>query len=272
MDQGTLLKGARVYLSGPMDFVPSRKEEKKSGWRKRLRDFLQTLGAVVYDPWAKPIIVGQDGFGKNYEYANDKRLEWTFEDSEQGAKTRAHLCQFFYPTVHINQRLVDICDFLIAYCPTNIYSVGTVNEVIRAREQHKPVLLVSPPVKFPILDDLTKYLEEKYDLKALEFLAELKSQLPVNGNPDGTPSPWYLALINGDYFFDGFGFAPYANKFKWLQGRLDQSEQEKPPKRPLLPYLEKLSQRIPKRYDAQHDQYIENSDWMILEPGQFEPD
>lgn len=27
--RGTLLKGARVYLSGPMDFVASRADEKK---------------------------------------------------------------------------------------------------------------------------------------------------------------------------------------------------------------------------------------------------
>ena len=31
-----LLDGARVYLSGPMDFVASREEEMKNGWRTRL--------------------------------------------------------------------------------------------------------------------------------------------------------------------------------------------------------------------------------------------
>jgi hypothetical protein len=30
-----LLQGARVYLSGPMDFVASRAAEKHSGWRNR---------------------------------------------------------------------------------------------------------------------------------------------------------------------------------------------------------------------------------------------
>jgi hypothetical protein len=36
-----LLSGARVYLSGPMDFVASREEEKKFGWRARIGEFLR---------------------------------------------------------------------------------------------------------------------------------------------------------------------------------------------------------------------------------------
>jgi len=31
-----LLRGARVYLSGPMDFVASRAAEKQFGWRNRM--------------------------------------------------------------------------------------------------------------------------------------------------------------------------------------------------------------------------------------------
>lgn len=31
------LKGARAYLSGPMDFVADRATEKRSGWRVRVR-------------------------------------------------------------------------------------------------------------------------------------------------------------------------------------------------------------------------------------------
>ncbi len=165
--------------------------------------------------------------------------------------------------------MVDICDFLIAYCPTNIYSVGTVNEIVRARTQHKPVLFVSPPVNFSALDDLTKYLEEKGDQKGLALLSELQKQASLKANPDGVPSPWYLALMNEDYFFDGFGFTLYSKNFNWLNSRLDQIEQRTPPKRPLLPYLEKLNQEIPKRFDALHNEFIENPDWMILEPGKI---
>jgi len=39
----------------------------------------------------------------------------------------------------------------VAFVPTNIYSVGTVHEIIVARLQRKAVLLISPPVKYELL-------------------------------------------------------------------------------------------------------------------------
>lgn len=51
--------GARVYFSGPMDFVASRADEKKLGWRNRVADFLREKGAIVFDPWFKPEAHGE---------------------------------------------------------------------------------------------------------------------------------------------------------------------------------------------------------------------
>jgi hypothetical protein len=270
MEHAQILKGARVYLSGPMDFVASRAEEKQSGWRVRVRQFLQSFGAIVYDPWAKPLIVGQNGYGQDYEYSSKRRAEWHFADNDEGRKIRAELCRFFYPTVHINRRMVDICDFLIAYCPTNIYSVGTVNEIIQARSQQKPVLFVSPPVIFPALHELSRHLQDKKDEKGEELLDKLKQEIPLKANPEGVPSPWYLALMHEDYFFDGFGFSCYRERFKWQRNRLDEIEGRKQPARPLLPYLEQLNTVVPKRYDPVSETYVENSDWLILQPGTHE--
>jgi len=45
------LRGARIYLSGPMDFVASRAEEKTTGWRNRVGDFLRSFDSIVFDPW-----------------------------------------------------------------------------------------------------------------------------------------------------------------------------------------------------------------------------
>jgi len=53
-----LLQSARVYLSGPMDFVASRAAEKKLGWRNRVSEFLQAMGVAVFDPWFKPGVRG----------------------------------------------------------------------------------------------------------------------------------------------------------------------------------------------------------------------
>src|SRR5271163_1128448 len=180
---GSILQGARIYLSGPMDFLLCAEQEKQSGWRSRLRHFLKPFGAIVYDPWSKPVIVGQDAYGQNYEYSSKTRAQWTFKDNESGQQIRAELCHEFYPTVHINRRMVDICDFIIAYCPTNVYSVGTVNEIIRARSQNKPVLLVSPAIDYPSLDKLTEHLKDKDDEDGLALLDQLKSEAYIKSNP-----------------------------------------------------------------------------------------
>ena len=77
------------------------------------------------------------------------------------ARPGARRCaEAFWPALHIDLRMVDTSDFVIAYCPTNVYSVGTPHEIILARQQRKPVLFVSPPVAVPGLSrDLRRHLE-----------------------------------------------------------------------------------------------------------------
>jgi hypothetical protein len=264
--KGKVLSGARVYLSGPMDFVASREEEKKNGWRNRISQFLSQFGTTVFDPWNKPSVAGMPHYGEESVDSNKARDKWTFEDSERGDRKRAKLSEHFWPTLHIDLRMVDTSDFLVAYCPTNIYSVGTVHEIVMARLQSKPVLFVSPRIKYPALDNLKQHLADNNDQRGQELLKELlKNELPVRPNPGAIPSMWYMALIDGHYFFDGFGFAAYMERFGWERGGLDEREEEFPPQRPLLPYLEKLSQEIPKKYDFGQSTYIENADWLIFE-------
>jgi hypothetical protein len=127
------LHGARVYLAGPMDFVASRETEKRFGWRSRVKEFLERLGVTVFDPWEKPRIRGLLEYGKEDAKTIKNRDRWTFATTAEGAATRAELAEYFWETVHIDLRMVDISDFVIAYCPTDIYSVGTVHEIIVAR-------------------------------------------------------------------------------------------------------------------------------------------
>ena len=122
------LRGARVYLSGPMDFVASRADEKASGWRNRVGDVLRSLGAVVFDPWFKPSVRGLHQYGLEDVNTIDVREHWTFESSEKGDETRSGCADKFWETLHIDLRMVDTSDFTIAYVPTNIYSVGTAHE------------------------------------------------------------------------------------------------------------------------------------------------
>ena len=221
------LHGARVYLAGPMDFVASRETEKRFGWRSRVKEFLERLGVTVFDPWEKPRIRGLLEYGKEDAKTIKNRDRWTFATTCLDAIWEAGAL-----------RMVDISDFVIAYCPTDIYSVGTVHEIIVARSQHKPVLFVSPPTE---------------------------------RNSSGTPSLWYLPLIGSESFFDGFGFRekPFLDQFeKWREkSPLDERELERPPERPLLPYLDELGRgtSVPKRWVHATRQFQDDDDWLLLE-------
>ena len=142
--------------------------------------------------------------------------------------------------------MVDTSDFAISYCPTNIYSVGTPHEIITATVQHKPVLFVSPPINFPTLHELRKHLRN--DPKGAALLARLEGEIPIKENPRAIPSLWYIPLVGGENFFDGFGFASYRKKMAWKDDiAIDEHERRHKPKRPLLPFLEKLARKLPQK-------------------------
>jgi hypothetical protein len=244
-----------------MDFVASREEEKKYGWRTRVGEFLRELGVIVFDPWEKPQARGLYEYGREDVKSVDTRKRWSFDDSSAGAIARAQCSGRFWETMHIDLRMVDTSDFIIAYCPTNVYSVGTPHEIVTARQQRKPVLFVSPPVHFPALAALKQHLQS--DKKGTQLLANLERAVPIKDNPDAIPSLWYMRLVGGEGFFDGFGFAPYRSRFKWPATDLDRRERSRPPKRPLLPFLAELSHRLPRKWDNRLKRYARNDDWLL---------
>jgi hypothetical protein len=258
-----LLRDARVYLSGPMDFVASREAEKKFGWRNRVSEFLQELGVTVFDPWFKPEIYGVKEYGREDETTAKVRTQWCFDPSEKGAKARASCANQFYPALHMDLRMVDTSDFIVAYVPTNVYSVGTPHEIILCRLQRKPVLFVSPPIKFPALARLRDHLAKKSDREGSKMLKDLEEQVPIKENPDGSPSLWYMPLIGGEHFFDGFGFAQYRDRFKWRRVEMDDREDANPPQKPLLPFLEGLNRQLPLKWDRHLQKFGPNNDWLL---------
>jgi len=197
-----ILDGTRVYLSGPMDFVGSRVIEKFLGWRSLLTPVLKALGMTVLDPWNKPIIRGHKNYGREgliYSKATYEKDFWTND------KTRARFETDFWETVHIDLRMVDLADFIVTFVPTNIYSVGTVHEIVTARLQLKPVLMISPPVKYDFFPEIAKLPNEIKDLLKYYGLKE---------NPIGIPSQWYGNIVGGHYMFDGFGWEALEFKSK----------------------------------------------------------
>jgi hypothetical protein len=257
-----LLQGARVYLSGPMDFVASRASEKKFGWRNRVGEFLEAMGVTVFDPWFKPSVRGLYEYGREDVKSGERiKKRWTYEAGKKGAQARSWCARQFWETLHIDLRMVDTSDFSISYCPTNIYSVGTPHEIIMATLQHKPVLFVSPPVTFPTLEELRAHL--KNDPKGAALLERLEREVPIKQNPRAIPSLWYIPLVGGENFFDGFGFAPYRKKLGWKEIALDEHERRHKPKRPLLPFLASLNKRLPNTWDRKLKKFVPDDDWLL---------
>lgn len=256
-----LLQDSRVYLSGPMDFVASRSDEKRYGWRNRVGDFLKAMGVTVFDPWFKPEVRGLHDYGREGEATTTQRDQWTYLQGKEGAKMRAKISGRFWPALHIDLRMVDTSDFVICYCPTNIYSVGTPHEIVVARQERKPVLFVSPHVVFPALENLRQHLKD--DKAGTGMLNDLVNQVPIRENPDANPSLWYMPLIGGEHFFDGFGFNHYSEQFKWERIPLDDTEGTKTPLRPLLPFLEKANAKLPEKWDTSRNQFVANDDWIL---------
>ncbi|MDB5327226.1 MAG: hypothetical protein JWM57_2795 [Phycisphaerales bacterium] len=258
-----LLQDARVYLSGPMDFVASRAAEQKLGWRNRVGEFLNEFGVTVFDPWFKPELHGLQEYGKEDETTAGARADWTFESGKAGAAKRSSCSERFWPAMHIDLRMVDTSDFVVAYCPTNIYSVGTPHEIILARQQRKPVLFVSPHITFSALTALRDHLTSTGDQTGLDMLARLQNEVPIKENPTAAPSLWYMPLIGSEHFFDGFGFAAYKQRFGWPDIPLDEHEKRHPPERPLLPFIEKLNDDLPKKWSRQRQDFVPNDDWLL---------
>src|SRR5947209_4137887 len=258
-----LLQGALVYLSGPMDFVASRTAEKQFGWRNRVSDFLQGMGTTVFDPWFKPDVRGLHEYGREDVKTGERiRKKWTYAAGARGAKARAWCAKQFWETLHIDLRMVDTSDFAISYCPTNIYSVGTPHEIIMATLQHKPVLFVSPPIVFPTLHQLREHLGS--DSAGAALLKQLEKEIPIKENPRGIPSLWYIPLVGGENFFDGFGFAAYRKRFGWQTNiAIDAHEKRFPPERPLLPFVEKLNQLLPKKWDRKLNKFVYDDVWLL---------
>src|SRR5262249_33171709 len=154
----------------------------------------------------------------------DPATEAGRRSQREGAKRRSACAEQFWPALHIDLRMVDTSDFVIAYCPTNVYSVGTPHEIILCRQQRKPVLFVSPRVTFPARDDRGRHWEKRADGAALALLTRLEEEVPIKPNPSGVPSQWYMPLIGGEHFFDGFGFHLYQDVFDWKPIPLDEHE------------------------------------------------
>lgn len=137
------LKGSRFYLCGPIDRVA----DGGVTWRKKITPSLQQLGINVIDPTDKPI-EGEE----NRELRKRLLKERNFKQ----------LAKIMKEIRCIDLRCVDVSDALIVYWDTQVHMVGTIEEVVLANRQKKPILIYFHQGIDDIPDWLLGMLEEEF--------------------------------------------------------------------------------------------------------------
>lgn len=120
------LKNFRVYLAGPID----RAEDNGAEWRDDITPFLHSLNMQVFDPLRKPIDIGLEG-PEAKPYRAHLKENLAFDDlAREVKKIRV-----------VDLRMVDLSDFVIVNWDTSIHMCGTIEEVIVANRNKRPILI-----------------------------------------------------------------------------------------------------------------------------------
>jgi hypothetical protein len=100
------------------------------GWRQHIKQDLNDLEIVWLDPTQKPIDIG-------------------LEDQESRARRALAKATGDYDTItkemkiirHVDLRMTDVADFVILHLDTDIYSFGTIEELVTANRMKKPIVV-----------------------------------------------------------------------------------------------------------------------------------
>jgi nucleoside 2-deoxyribosyltransferase len=124
-----------LYLAGPIDFS----KDKGASYRTKLNKLLKKIGIekkMILDPTQKPL--------NHLEAYKDFDTEQDFFDALVKHKRWDDYEKYIKTIMHIDLRMVDKSDVIIATVNPDIPMCGTWHEVVEARQQKKPVLLVDP--------------------------------------------------------------------------------------------------------------------------------
>ncbi len=123
-----------VYLAGPIDFL----DDSGKGYRSELTKKLLKIGLkkqMILDPTNKPVTYeGYTDFDTEKDHYHSLRKHGQWDELEK-------LCQM---TMHVDLRLVDKSDLIIAVLDPTVPMFGTIHEIVQARLQKKPVVLIDP--------------------------------------------------------------------------------------------------------------------------------
>lgn len=148
------LKYSRCYLVGPMDF------DREGGkiWRDELEEFLNKLGVICLNPYKKPLHHSHGPEMLEDDVGAENRKKWQRVGEYEKVSASMKLARA------VDLRMVDHADFIIAYLNFDLIMTGTVEEIVTANREKKPVIILS----------------------SLE-----KTHMP----------PWYFGMLNHQLFF-----------------------------------------------------------------------
>lgn len=124
-------KDVKFYLAGPMEYV----QDSGVSWREDLEKILKSVGFSeknILNPTNKPRVDGSLPLSQEVALTNSYRENKDWDG--------LHLLMKRIMTVDL--RLVDHSDIVIAWAPSKYRMTGTIHEIISARNQKKPVILV----------------------------------------------------------------------------------------------------------------------------------
>lgn len=160
----------KVYLAGPIDRCPLDGRV----WRDAITPSLENLGLEIFDPLNKPC----DDAPEDTESRAERR-QWKSNGEY------ARFSTFMRKVVAIDLRLINTCDFIIALVDLDIHMCGTYEEVIRANDQKKPVLVICPQGKGAVPDWLFgKLPHDLFFNSAAEVLSYLDKVAYDDSPPD----------------------------------------------------------------------------------------
>ena len=158
-----ILKDSVTYLSGAIDCA----DDKGHTWRDKITPKLGAFGIKVINPLKKP--------GDNTNVSEQDAIKVHKQNNSWDEVTK--IVKGFR---RLDLRYVDLADSVIVYINTDIFILGTTNEILVAEEQHKPIFAIieggkekAPSWLFAMLDWRTEMFDDMES--CLDYIGKLNS-------------------------------------------------------------------------------------------------
>lgn len=156
LNQSDKLKGAVLYLSGPINYS----KDDGIGWRQEFIKSCNNEGLkfTYFDPTNKPPgLLGQE---VGFEKQKAKRLK------EGNRWTELH--RYVKNYIRIDLRLVDLSDIVVVFCDTDTFMTGSWHEMFLSLGQKKPTFLICKKGKKDAPDWIFGLMDHKYIFNSVE--------------------------------------------------------------------------------------------------------